>query len=161
LGVGAGALRGIILHKLIEEFLTGELVSTKKAATARADVLLTQLVSGGGDNGPRPEPLEMADTALRTLALPEIAVLRPYLVPELAIWAARDTYLVAGRADALAMRENKIDVAVDWKSDVKPTTSIRAAYAGQLRDYLQATGAARGALVFMSLGEVVWVEPVI
>jgi hypothetical protein len=91
----------------------------------------------------------------------EIAVLRPYLVPELAIWAARDTYLVAGRADALAMRENKIDVAVDWKSDVKPTTSIRAAYAGQLRDYLQATGAARGALVFMSLGEVVWVEPVI
>ena len=93
--VGAGALRGIILHKLIEEFLTGELVSTKKAATARADVLLSQLVSGGGDNGPRPEPLEMADTALRALALPEIAVLRPYLVPELAIWAARDTYLVS------------------------------------------------------------------
>ena len=159
--VGAGALRGIILHKLIEEFLTGELVSTKKAATARADVLLSQLVSGGGDNGPRPEPLEMADTALRTLALPEIAVLRPHLVSELAIWAARDTYLVAGRADALAIRENKIDVALDWKSDVKPTTSIRAAYAGQLRDYLHATGAARGALVFMSLGEVVWVEPVI
>ena len=103
----------------------------------------------------------MAGTALRTLALPEIAVLRPYLVPELAIWAARDTYLVAGRADALAIRENKIDVAIDWKSDVKPTTSIRAAYAGQLRDYLEATGAARGALVFMSLGEVVWVEPVI
>jgi CRISPR-associated exonuclease Cas4 len=159
--VGAGALRGIILHKLVEELLTGELVSTRKAATARADVLLSQLVSGGGDNGPRPEPLEMADTALRTLALPEIALLRPYLVPELAIWAARDTYLVAGRADALAIRENKIDVAIDWKSDVIPTTSIRAAYAGQLRDYLEATGAARGALVFMSLGEVVWIEPAI
>jgi len=157
--VGAGALRGIILHKLVEELLTGELVSTRKAATARADVLLSQLVSGGGDDGPRPEPLEMAGTALRTLALPEIAVLKPYLVPELAIWAARDTYLVAGRADALAIRENKIDVAIDWKSDMKPTTSIRAAYAGQLRDYLEATGTARGALVFMSLGEVVWVEP--
>jgi CRISPR-associated exonuclease Cas4 len=159
--VGAGALRGIILHKLVEELLTGELVSTRKAATARADVLLSQLVIGGGDNGPRPEPLEMAGTALRTLALPEIAVLRPYLVPELAIWAARDTYLVAGRADALAIRENKIDVAIDWKSDMKPTTSIRAAYVGQLRDYLEATGAARGALVFMSLGEVVWIDPVI
>jgi CRISPR-associated exonuclease Cas4 len=157
--VGAGALRGIILHKLVEELLTGELVSTRKAATARADVLLSQLVSGGGDDGPRPEPLEMAGTALRTLALPEIAVLKPYLVPELAIWAARDTYLVAGRADALAIRENKIDVAIDWKSDMKPTTSIRAAYAGQLRDYLEATGTARGALVFMSLGEVVWVDP--
>ena len=116
-------------------------------------------MSGGGDDGPRPEPLEMAGTALRTLALPEIAVLKPYLVPELAIWAARDTYLVAGRADALAIRENKIDVAIDWKSDMKPTTSIRAAYAGQLRDYLEATGTARGALVFMSLGEVVWVDP--
>jgi CRISPR-associated exonuclease Cas4 len=159
--VGAGALRGVILHKLVEELLTGELVSTRKAATARADVLLSQLVIGGGDNGPRPEPLEMAGTALRTLALPEIAVLRPYLVPELAIWAARDTYLVAGRADALAIRENKIDVAIDWKSDMKPTTSIRAAYVGQLRDYLEATGAARGALVFMSLGEVVWIDPVI
>jgi CRISPR-associated exonuclease Cas4 len=159
--VGTGALRGIILHKLVEELLTGELVSTRKAATARADVLLSQLVSGDGDNGPRPEPLEMAGTALRTLALPEIAELRPYLVPELPIWAARDTYLVAGRADALAIRENKIDVAIDWKSDIKPTTSIRAAYVGQLRDYLEATGAARGALVFMSLGEVVWIEPVI
>jgi CRISPR-associated exonuclease Cas4 len=159
--VGAGALRGIILHKLVEELLTGELVSTRKAATARADVLLSQLVSGGGDNGPRPEPLEMAGTALRTLALPEIAVLRPYLVPELAIWAARDAYLVAGRADALAIRENMIDVAIDWKSDVNPTASTRAAYAGQLRDYLEATGAARGALVFMSLGEIVWVDPVI
>jgi ATP-dependent exoDNAse (exonuclease V) beta subunit len=159
--VGAGALRGIIIHKLIEELLTGELVSTRKAAAARADILLSQLVSGSGDNGPRPEPLEMADTALRTLALPEIALLRPHLVPELAVWAARDTYLVAGRADALAIRENKIDVAIDWKSDVKPTTSIRAAYASQLRDYLAATGAARGALVFMSLEEVVWVEPVI
>jgi CRISPR-associated exonuclease Cas4 len=159
--VGAGALRGIILHKLIEELLTGELESTKKAATARADVLLSQLVSGGSDSGPRPEPLEMADTALRTLAMPEIAVLRPYLVPELAIWAARDTYLVAGRADALAIRENKIDIAIDWKSDVKPTMSVRAAYADQLRDYLDATGAARGALVFMSLNEVVWVNPAV
>jgi CRISPR-associated exonuclease Cas4 len=159
--VGAGALRGIILHKLVEELLTGELVSTRKAATARADVLLSQLVSGGGDDGPRPEPLEMAGTALRTLALPEIAVLKPYLVPELAIWAARDTYLVAGRADALAIRENKIDVAIDWKSDVKPTMSVRAAYADQLRNYLEATGAARGALVFMSLNEVVWVNPAI
>jgi ATP-dependent exoDNAse (exonuclease V) beta subunit len=159
--VGAGALRGIILHKLIEELLGGDLVSTKNAATARADVLLSQLVSGGNDNGPRPEPLEMADTALRTLALPEIAVLRPYLVPELAIWAARDTYLLAGRADALAIRENKIDVAIDWKSDVKPTMSVRAAYADQLRDYLEAAGAARGALVFMSLNEVVWVNPAV
>jgi len=159
--VGAGALRGIILHKLMEEFMTGELLTNKESAAARSDVLLSQLVSGVDNERPRPEPIEMAETALRTLALPEIAALKPFLVPEMAIWAARKDYLVAGRADALAIRDDKIDVAIDWKSDINPTASVRSAYTGQLRDYLEATGAARGALVFLSLGEVVWVEPAV
>jgi CRISPR-associated exonuclease Cas4 len=159
--VGAGALRGIILHKLMEELLTGELLTNKEAAAARADVLLSQLVSGVDNERPRPEPTEMAETALRALALPEIAALKPFLVPEMAIWAARNGYLVAGRADALAIRDDKINVAIDWKSDINPTASVRAAYTGQLRDYLEATGAGRGALVFLSLGEVVWVEPAV
>jgi CRISPR-associated exonuclease Cas4 len=159
--VGAGALRGIILHKLMEELLTGELLTNKEAAAARADVLLSQLVSGVDNERPCPEPTEMAETALRALALPEIAALKPFLVPEMAIWAARNGYLVAGRADALAIRDDKINVAIDWKSDINPTASVRAAYTGQLRDYLEATGAGRGALVFLSLGEVVWVEPAV
>jgi CRISPR-associated exonuclease Cas4 len=159
--VGAGALRGIILHKLMEEFLTGELLSNKEAAAARADVLLSQLISGVGNENPRPEPTEMAETALRTLALPEIAALKLFLVPEMAIWAGRNGCLIAGRADALAIRDDEIDVAIDWKSDINPTASVRAAYAEQLRDYLEATGAGRGALVFLSLGEVVWVEPAV
>jgi hypothetical protein len=120
--------------------------------------LLSQLISTVSDERRLPAPAEMAETASRALALPEIAALKPYLVPELAVWAARDAYFVAGRADALAIVGNKIDVAIDWKSDVNPTASTRTAYAGQLRDYLETTGAARGALVFMSLGEVVWVE---
>jgi CRISPR-associated exonuclease Cas4 len=157
--VGAGALRGIILHKLMEELLTGELLSNKEAATARTDVLMSHLISGVDGERPRPEPTEMAETALRALALPEIAALKPFLVPEMAIWAARNGYLIAGRVDALAIRNDKIDVAIDWKSDINPTASVRAAYTGQLRDYLEATGARRGALVFLSLGEVVWVEP--
>jgi hypothetical protein len=101
-----------------------------------------------------------AETALRTL-VPDIVALKPFLVPEMAIWAARNGYLIAGRADALAIRNDKIDVAIDWKSDINPTASVRAAYAGQLRDYLETTGARRGALVFLSLGEVVWVEPLL
>lgn len=156
--VGAGAARGIILHKLIEELLTGELPSNKEAAAVRAGVLLSQLVSAADDVRPLPAPTEMAETSLRTLALPEIAALKPYLVPELAIWAARGTHLVAGRADALAIRDDKIEVAIDWKSDINPTASIRTAYRGQLRDYIEATGAECGALVFLSLGEVVWVD---
>jgi CRISPR-associated exonuclease Cas4 len=156
--VGAGALRGVILHKLLEELLTDEALNSKEAATARADVLLSQLVNSANDERPLPSSAEMAETALRAVALPEIAALRPFLVPELALWAAGDVYLVAGRADALAIRDGKIDVVVDWKSDINPAASVRAAYVGQLRDYLEATGAGRGALVFLTIGEVVWIE---
>jgi ATP-dependent exoDNAse (exonuclease V) beta subunit len=156
--VGAGAVRGIILHKLMEELLTGELEANTDATVSRAGTLLLQLLAGVGYEQPRPDPSEMAETALRTLALPEISTLRPYLVPELAIWATGDDYLVAGRADALAVRGQQVDVAIDWKSDVTPTPAVRSAYAGQLRDYLAATGAERGALVFLSLGEIAWVE---
>jgi hypothetical protein len=38
-----------------------------------------------------------------------------------------------------------------------PTAKDRAGYVGQL-EYLSATGAPRGALVYMSLGETVWVS---
>jgi CRISPR-associated exonuclease Cas4 len=76
----------------------------------------------------------------------------------MAVWATRGVDLVAGRADALAIRDGKIGVAIDWKSDVNPTPTVRKSYAGQLRDYLDATGAPRGALVFLTLREVVWVE---
>lgn len=157
--VGAGVLRGIILHKLMEEFLTGELPTDPDSTAARANVLLSQLVSRLDQSEPLPEPTEMAEVALRALALPEIALLRANLVPELAVWAARDAYFVAGRVDAVAKRDGKIDVAIDWKSDVNPSASVRATYAGQLREYLTATGARRGALVFLTLREVVWLEP--
>jgi CRISPR-associated exonuclease Cas4 len=156
--IGAGALRGIILHKLMEELLTGELPSDRKAAVVRTNVLLSQLASAVNDKRPLPTPAEMAETALRALALPEIAPLQPYLVPEVAVWDAREAYLVAGRADALAIREGRIEVAIDWKSDINPTSNVRAAYGGQLRDYLEATGAERGAIVFLTLGEVAWIE---
>jgi hypothetical protein len=145
----------------VEELLTDEALNSKEAATGRADVLLSQLVNSVNDEGPLPAPAEMAETALRALALPEIAALRPFLVPELALWAARDAYFVAGRADALAIRDGRIDVVVEWKSDINPTASVRAAYVGQSRDYLEATGAGRGALVFLTIGEVVWIEPAV
>jgi hypothetical protein len=89
--------------------------------------------------------------------LPEIAALGPFLIPELPVWASAEDGLIAGRADALAVRDGSIEVALDWKSDVEPTLSVRAGYVRQLRQYLFATGASRGAVVFMSLGEIVWV----
>ncbi|UEM16720.1 hypothetical protein J4G43_022400 [Bradyrhizobium barranii subsp. barranii] len=66
-------------------------------------------------------------------------------------------HILAGRADALAIRDGLVELAVDWKSDIDPTPAVRSMYAGQLRDYLMATGAASGALVFATIGEIVWV----
>lgn len=156
--VGAGAVRGIILHKLMEELLTGEVPEHIEAAETRAEVLLSQLIGSVDGERPLPLPAEMAETALGGLSLPAMAALKPYLVPEVAVWAMQDTHLVAGRADALAIQDGRIDVAIDWKSDVNPTADLRAAYGGQLRDYLEATGAQRGAIVFLTLGEVAWID---
>ncbi|WP_316168687.1 MULTISPECIES: UvrD-helicase domain-containing protein [unclassified Bradyrhizobium] len=156
--VGAGALRGIILHKLMEEFLTGELEEDEQAAVSRAQALLRQLQAETDGRQQPPDPAEMARCALRALAMPEVAALRSCLIPEVPVWAAGEGYLVAGRADALAIRGERIEVAIDWKSDVNPSATARQAYAGQLRDYLEATGAKKGLIVFLTLGEIAWIE---
>ena len=93
--VGAGARRGVILHKLMEELLTGELAGELGASVSRARELLDQLVSDVNDDEPRPDPNEMAAAAFRGLALPEIAELRPHLVPEIAIWGRAEVGLPA------------------------------------------------------------------
>jgi CRISPR-associated exonuclease Cas4 len=142
----------------MEEFLTGELETEERQTVSRAKELLVQLLTDADEKEARPEPTEMARCALRGLALPEIAEMRPFLVPEVAIWASGEGVLVAGRADALAIRERSVEIAVDWKSDINPSSAIRHRYAAQLRDYLEATGAKRGMLVFLSLGEITWVE---
>jgi len=59
-------------------------------------------------------------------------------------WAARDAYLVADVPMPAGIRENKIDVAVEWKSD-ETDGQHRARIVGQLR-HLQATGAAAAPL---------------
>jgi ATP-dependent exoDNAse (exonuclease V) beta subunit len=155
---GAGRLRGIVLHKLMEEFLTGELSEAEASVIARASDLLQQLISGEPDvAGVLPEPRELAATALSTLRLPEVAALRPKLIPEVAIWAVTEGTLLAGRADAAAWENNVPAVVLDWKSDVRPTPEDRAQYRGQLQEYMAAVGAPRGAVVYMSFGEVAWV----
>ncbi|MBX9591683.1 MAG: UvrD-helicase domain-containing protein [Hyphomonadaceae bacterium] len=155
---GAGRLRGIVLHKLMEEFLTGELEEAEASVIARARELLQQLVSAELESARVvPEPRELAATALRTLRLPEVATMRPNLVPELAVWAAAEGTLLAGRADAAAWEDDAPSVVLDWKSDVQPTLADRTQYRGQLQEYMAAVGAPRGAVVYMTLGEVAWV----
>jgi CRISPR-associated exonuclease Cas4 len=45
----------------------------------------------------------------------------------------------------------------DWKSDVGPTAGDGQAYAGQLLQYLETIGAPRGAVVYLTLGELDWI----
>ena len=70
--VAGSSTRGVILHKLMEELLTGELEASSVRLQQRAAGLVRQLASGR-----RPEPeidaRDLAATALRTMALPELA----------------------------------------------------------------------------------------
>lgn len=60
---------------------------------------------------------------------------------------------IAGRANAFAIMKGRVDATINWKSDVNPTPTVREAHVQQLRDYLSATGAERGAS-----GEVTWIQ---
>ncbi len=152
--IGAGRIRGLILHKLMEELLTGELAPQGNVA-ARALRLRDELLALESMEGPLPEPDELAATVLQTYRLPHVQTLLPHLVPELSVWGeVTSTDLLAGRVDAIAIEDGKVLDVLDWKSD-RNTNINRAAYVQQLGRYLQATSAPRGAIVYMTSGEIV------
>ncbi|MEH6952557.1 UvrD-helicase domain-containing protein [Nitrobacter sp. NHB1] len=153
--------RGTILHKLIEEVLTGEAGDAKADLEARAADLIRQM-----GQEPVADPkrgicaAELAGAVLRTLMLPDVAALRQRLVPELPLFGSevRDgqDILLSGQADAVAFDETgAIDVVVDWKSDVSPEPSSIGHYRQQIGDYRRQTKAKRALLVFMTTGQVV------
>ena len=153
-----GRGRGLVLHKLIEEVLTGEIGDgTAELATRVAALSVAcEMDTVGLD------PAALATTVLRTLALPEIAALRPRLIPELAVHASVDTggleQIVSGVTDAVALAlDGSIEVVVDWKSDVQPTAETVEGYRNQVGTYLQATGVSRGLIVLMTPGVVLHV----
>jgi ATP-dependent exoDNAse (exonuclease V) beta subunit len=158
--VGAGRVRGLLLHKLMEEVLTGELAEEVGRFAGRVRELLAELVLAPGDGDAPPDAEEIAATAWRTLQLPEIATLRTKLVPEWPVYglvANGGPKALAGRIDAIAYESDRAEVVIDWKSDVDPDETDMRFHAGQLEDYLRATGAERGALVYMTPGFVRWV----
>lgn len=154
--VGAGVLRGIVLHKLMEELLTGQLAPGLAHLTERASTLSQQAFLAGSS---KPDPLEMAATALRTFSHDELMPYIAKLVPEVPLFGARsDTVLVSARADAIAFEAGVAVVAFDWKSDVAPTKDDYDAYASQLLEYLELSRAEKGAVVYMTSGEIRWVR---
>jgi ATP-dependent exoDNAse (exonuclease V) beta subunit len=159
--VGAGRVRGLLLHKLMEEVLTGELAEEIISFAGRARALLAELVIDAAEDEGLPDCDEIAATAWRTLQLPDIAARRARLVPEWPIYAlladGASLSALAGRIDAIAFEGDQIEVVVDWKSDIDPDETDMRRHAHQLEDYLRATGGLRGALVYMTLGVVRWV----
>jgi ATP-dependent exoDNAse (exonuclease V) beta subunit len=159
--IGAGRVRGLVLHKIMEEVLTGELAEDADGVRSRTRELLAELVSEPESDGSLPDASEISATILRTLRLPEIAALRGRLVPEWPVYANDETRreALAGRIDAIAYDGDRPEVVVDWKSDVDPSAKDMRDHAGQLQDYLRVTSAPRGALVYMTPGVVRWVMP--
>ena len=159
--IAGSTARGIILHKLMEEVLTGEITDSAAELESRAKVLLAQL-------GHRPtsdpklgiSPKEVAATIVRSLNLPEIAALRPRLIPEYTVFGSKDDEegitLVSGIADAIAYgQSHNIETIIDWKSDVHIDDRRLAMYRSQLGDYRKQTGAEYGLLVLMTTAKVI------
>jgi exodeoxyribonuclease-5 len=148
--------RGLVLHKLMEEVLTAETANDLAALAARAAELSASCaIDATGNN-----PAELAATVRRTLSLPEIAELRPRLVPEFGVHAALEDgdgeEVIAGVADAVAIGEDgNVETVIDWKSDVAPTEYVIAGYRQQVQTYLRASGASRGLIVLMTWGIVI------
>ena len=164
--VRGGRERGLVVHKLLEEVLTGETAERSSALQIRARALLAQLDVG---EAARPEvgphAPEIAAITLRALAIPEIAACRSRLAPEITVFSAQAnpdcTIYVGGIVDALARQpDGSIDLVIDWKTDVDPTAPQIELYRGQVRDYLEATGAPEGLLVFVTTGQLIRVRPV-
>ena len=153
--------RGLILHKLMEEVLTGETLGDVEPLQVRAAELITQLGhKDAQDAAAGPTSAEMAATVVRTLQLPELTALWPRLVPEFRVYASTiedcAATLTAGIADAVAIdEEGHIDVVVDWKSDVNPGAEQVAIYREQVHDYLQSTAAPIGLIVLLGSDSVV------
>ena len=155
--------RGLILHKLMEEVLTGETPDEERPLQARAAELIDQQgLEDAVDARSDISSVRMAAMVVRTLKRPEIASLRARLVPEYWVYGiadnGRETSITAGIADAVAVdEEGRIDVLVDWKSDTVVRENQVSNYRDQVRDYLKATGAKTGLIVFLNSDHI---EPV-
>jgi exodeoxyribonuclease-5 len=161
-----GLPRGLVLHKLIEEILTGELDETEAAMTGRADALLRQLGQAPASDPSEGYAPEEIATAARA-ALVQVADLRDRLVPEVTLSASEVDddgveVITAGTGDAVVPAKDAaegIEVVVDWKSDPDPSASSREAYRDQVRGYVDTAGAKRGLVVYATRGEFETVTP--
>lgn len=159
--VQGGRERGLILHKLLEEVISGELADSTGELIRRATDLIGALgMIPGSDASKQLSPAELADCVRRTLALPEISRLRPDLLAEYPVYGSTvlesEIIARAGIADAVTLNSSgKPSIIIDWKSDVQPDIATLDHYRAQVGDYLRMTGADTGLIVLVSSGTVI------
>ena len=158
--IQGGRERGLILHKLLEEVLTGETDDNLSNLTDRASILISELGQPIFDDPAKGlTPKELSACVKRTLALPEVAALRPSLVPEYPVYAATKTEegerAATGILDATSFNQGGTpQVVIDWKSDVEVKPEMLEHYRAQVRTYLEMTGAEKGLIVMVTTGDI-------
>lgn len=162
--MAVGAARGILLHKLMEEIINGEVDAEADALAYRAVDLADQLPPLL--DAAAIDPTEVAASALRAWALPDVAALHGRLLAEVEVTgvdeheSAGSTTIWGGIADAIAISEDGApEVVIDWKSDRHLPDERVEHYRQQLLAYLKLTGAGKGLLVLATTGQVIHVNP--
>jgi exodeoxyribonuclease-5 len=164
IAVQGGRERGLVIHKLLEEVLTGETEDHRAALIERANTLIQALgLPVPADPAKGLSDAEIAGCVERTLHLPQIAALRPTLLPEFPVYASDlldgEERATAGVTDATSFAvDGKPTVVVDWKSDVDPAPETLEHYRIQVGNYLRTTGAELGLIVFVTSGTVLSVH---
>ena len=105
--IQGGRERGLILHKLMEEVLTGESDEATGALRARAEAFIGALGKpSSADPAKGLSADELVLCVTRTLALPAIAALRPALLAEFPVYTLRheDAEFIATTGIAEARR---------------------------------------------------------
>jgi exodeoxyribonuclease-5 len=165
IAVQGGRERGVVIHKLFDEVLTGETGDDPNALAERAAKLIRELGQPVFEDPAKGlSDVEIAGCISRTLALPEIVALRPWLVPEFPVYASdlvdNVEHVTAGVTDATSFAaDGSPQVIIDWKSDVNPEAETIEHYRDQVRSYLQTMGIAKGLIVFVTSGTILPVSP--
>jgi exodeoxyribonuclease-5 len=161
IAVQGGRERGLVIHKMLEEVLTGETEDHCAALIERAGTLIQTLgLPVAVDPAKGLSDTEIAGCVERTLRLRQIAALRPTLLPEFPVYTSAfidgEEQATAGVTDATSFaRDGKPTVVIDWKSDVDVDPETLEHYRTQVRNYLRTTGADLGLIVFVTSGTVV------
>ena len=158
--IQSGKQRENLLHKLMEEILTGEAKNDRKTLRTRAAKLIAQL---GLEDKEFPSSgtssVEIAATIARTLDIPQIASLLPKLTPEFQIYSCekqdKQVKLTTGIADAVVLDSTgRINTVIDWNADDDPDEKQVERYRQHIRDYLRAANAQKGLIVFLKTSRI-------